>query len=318
MIHDFKAKFAFAPERRYCLGVEEEVWTVSPRTGLLVSAAPRVFTPGYEKRIPGFKPELPAQQIEAVTPVCATLAELKSALAANDATMKALGKQHGFKVCRDPVPTKPFSIEVFPTERYRRIQEQFGERLRGAYVAGLHVHVGLGSAEEAILAMNAVRLHLPAFLAISARSPFTEDGTSYRSYRYVKYRQMAGETVPPFIRDWLRLALIARENGFHEDPRMCWWAVRVSPHGTIELRVCDVQADARRTLGIAALFRVLVRTAIEGPEPKEEATAVHVAERLRAAAKGRFDVGGYLARAAKIASHPMFKEERPYIQKLLV
>ena len=317
MIEAFSAKFAFAPERRYCLGVEEEVWTVSPRSGLLVSAAPRVFTPGYEARIPGFKPELPAQQIDAVTPVCATLADLRAALAKNDATMKALGKEHGFKVCRDPIPPTPFSIEVFPTERYRRIQEQFGERLRGAYVAGLHVHVGLGNTDEAVAVMNSVRLHLPAFLAISARSPFKEDGVSYRSYRYLKYRQMAGETVPPFLRSWLHLGLVAKEHGFLDDPRMCWWAVRASPHGTVELRVCDVQSDIRRTLGIAALFRMLVRIALEGPDPKEDAPASHIADRLLSAAKGRFDVAGYLKRAVKIASHPMFKEERQYIQKLL-
>lgn len=312
----FDAKFGFAADRRFCLGVEEEIWTVSPKTGVLVSGAPLVFADGQEIP-PGFKPELPAQQIEAVTPVCRTLAELDDAVASNDRTLKRLAATHRFALSRDPVPTKPFAIEVFPTERYQRIQAQFGERLRGAYVAGLHVHVGLGSKEEAIAAMNGVRLHLPAFLALSARSPHKDGRTSYRSFRYVKYKEMAGDTVPPYLQSWTHFGLVAGSGGFSEDPRMCWWALRVSPHGTIELRVCDVQAERKRTLGLAALFRMLVRISVEGPEPKEKVPASQVAERLLMAAKGRFDTAGYLARAVKIAELPTFKEERTYIRKLL-
>lgn len=316
MKDEFSAKFGFASERRYCLGAEEEVWTVN-RKGLLVPAAPLVFTPGYEERLPGFKPELPSQQIEAVTPVCASLAELESALKKNDATLKALGKEHGFTVCRDPVPTKPFAIHVFPKERYLRIQERFGERLRGAYVAGLHVHVGLGSGEEAVAAMNYVRVHLPAFLAISARSPATVDGVRYRSYRYVRYREMAGPTAPPVLRDWAHFAEVARDGGFADDPRMCWWALRVSPHGTIELRVCDIQADVRRTLGLAALFRMMVRIGVEGLQPAEPASPAVIEERLVLAAQGRINVARYLNRAARLAEFPIFKEERPFVKRLL-
>lgn len=312
----FDAKFGFAADRRYCLGVEEEIWTVSPKTGVLVSGAPLVFAKGEE--VPsGFKPELPAQQIEMVTPVCRTLAELDAAVAENDRALRRLAAKHRFALSRDPVPTKPFAIEVFPTERYQRIQAQFGERLRGAYVAGLHVHVGLGSKEEAVAAMNGVRLHLPAFLAISARSPYKEGRASYRSYRYLKYKEMAGDTVPPFLQSWTHFGLVAGSHGFAEDPRMCWWALRISPHGTIELRVCDVQAERKRTIGIAALFRMLVRISVEGPEPKEKISATSVADRLLMAAKGRFDTAGYLARAAKIAELPTFVEERPHIRKLL-
>lgn len=314
---DFRAKFRFDPANRYCLGAEEEVWTVHPKRGFLMSVAPAIFTPGYEARLPGLKPELPAQQIEAVTPVCRTMAELKAALEKNDATLKRLARQHGFVVNREPVPTKPFPIEVFPTERYLRIKEKFGERLRGAYVAGLHVHVGLGTPEEAVKAMNFARVHLPAFLAISARSPRDVDGVHWRSYRYDRYREMAGAVAPPHLTDWAHFAEIAARCGFGDDPRMCWWALRVSPHGTVELRVCDLQADLARTLGIAALFRMMVRLGVEHRRPVEAVPASRIEENLLKAARGGFNVGSYLVRAVKLASHPLFREEKPYIQRLL-
>jgi len=313
----FRSKFRFDPANRYCLGAEEEVWTVHPKRGFLISVAPAIFTPGYESRLPGLKPELPAQQIEAVTPVCRSLAELKGALETNDALLKRLAREHGFAVNREPVPTKPFPIDVFPTERYKRIREKFGERLRGAYVAGLHVHVGVGSPAEAIKAMNFVRLHLPAFLAISARSPREVDGVHWRSYRYDRYREMAGQVAPPHLTDWAHFASIAEKSGFGDDPRMCWWAMRVSPHGTVELRICDLQADIRKTLGLAALFRMMVQVGVASRRPIEAVTAERIEENLLAAARGGFNIASYLARAIKLASHPSFKEEKPYIQKLL-
>ncbi|HTK04714.1 MAG TPA: glutamate-cysteine ligase family protein, partial [Candidatus Eisenbacteria bacterium] len=235
----------------------------------------------------------------------------------NDAALRRLGREHGFTVNREPVPTKPFPIDVFPTERYLRIKEKFGERLRGAYVAGLHIHIGLGGPEEAVRAMNFVRVHLPAFLAISARSPREVDGVHWKSYRYDRYREMAGRTVPPFCTNWAHFAGIAADNGFGEDPRMCWWAVRISPHGTIELRVCDLQSDIDRTLGIAALFRMMVHLGVVNRRPVEAIPTAKIEERLLVAAHGRFDTGNYLVRAVKLASHPSFREEKPYIQKLL-
>lgn len=318
---DFASLFAFDPAKRFWLGVEEEVWTVDPKTGALVSGALKVFAKNEKRRWMGCKPELPAQQIEIITPPCATLGDLYRALSRNQASLEAMAGAYGFRISRAPVPTKPFAIDVFPKTRYLKIRDRFGERLRGAYVAGLHIHIGLGSKDEAVHAMNGVRADLPLFLALSARSPKFADGAlEYASFRFVKYREMAGEVVPPYLNGWKHFEAVAAVRGYLEDPRMCWWAVRISPHGTIELRICDVQEDQRWTLGLAALFLLTVRLSLlsEGrstmPHPPEL-----IAERLEAAAKGTFDAQGYLGGLLRlIESWPgLFDEERAIVQRYL-
>jgi carboxylate-amine ligase len=314
---EFTAKFRFDPSKRSYLGIEEEVWTVHPKSGVLIPGALDVFTEGYEDRWPGFKPELPAQQLEAVTPPCATLAELDDALAANAAQMRAMERTYGFRVSREPLPTKPFEIRVYPTPRYLDIQRSVGERLRGAYVAGLHVHVGVGGTDEALAVMNGCRTLLPAFLAFSARSFGTLDGREYRSCRFVKYREMAVDVVPPPLRTWEDFAAYAALKGFRDDPRRCWWAIRINPVGTVELRVCDVQSDRRRTLGIAALFRMFARAFVLGAETADRARVSDIERALDLAARGHFDRDAFLKNALKLASHRTFKDERPYVRGLL-
>lgn len=318
---DFASLFAFDPSRRFWLGVEEEVWTVDPKTGLLVSGALKAFAKNEKRRWMGCKPELPAQQIEIITPPCSSLSSLYRALGRNQSTLDAMAGLYGFRISRSPVPEKPFAIDVFPKPRYLKIRDRFGERLRGAYVAGLHIHVGLGSRDEAIHAMNGVRADLPMFLALSARSPnFAGQPTGYASYRFVKYREMAGEVVPPYLNGWKHFEAIAAVRGYLEDPRMCWWAMRISPHGTVELRICDVQEDSRVTLGLAALFLMVVRLSVlsEGRSTTPIAPEI-IAERLGAAAKGTFDARGYLGDLLRLTeSWPgLFDEERDVVERYL-
>lgn len=319
---DFAAKFAFDPSRRFWLGVEEEVWTVDPKTGVLVSGALKAFAKNEKRRWMGCKPELPAQQIEIITPPCATLSDLRRALGRNQATLEAMAGTYGFRISRSPVPTKPFAIDVFPKTRYLKIRDQFGERLRGAYVAGLHIHVGLGSRDEAVHAMNGCRADLPMFLALSARSPnFAGQPTGYASYRFVQYRKMAGEVVPPYLNGWKHFEAIAAIRGYREDPRMCWWAIRISPHGTIELRICDVQENQQTTLALAALFLMVVRLSVlsEGRSVTPLAPEL-IAERLEEAAKGTFDAQAYLGELLRLTNSwsGLFDEERRIVTQYLL
>jgi len=318
----FDDLFKFDPAKRFHIGVEEEVWTVNPDTGLLVSGALKVFVDGYENRWPGFKPELPAQQIEVITPPCGTLDELETALRRNDDLLQQAAEEYGFRISRDPIPTKPFAIEVFPKERYQFIQRKHGERLRSAYVAGLHIHVGLGSREEAVAAMNVLRMHLARFLSFSARSPSYDGVHPYgRSVRYLEYSRMAGETVPPFLKDWNHFRAIADACGFTKDPRMCWWALRISPHGTIELRVCDIQERVEKTMALAALMRLLVKLSVNdahGDIYPRDISVEPLADALQEAALHRVDPTAYLNKTRRIASREEFDEERPYLAELKV
>ena len=99
---------------------------------------------------------------------------------------------------------------------------------------------------------------------------------------------------------------------------MCWWAIRISPHGTVELRICDVQEDPKITLGIAALFRVLARDAI-GARAVADYREVEIIEReLHRASAGVYDHVPFLERTIDVASKSVHHaEEIRYIQSLL-
>ncbi len=318
MFESFTRQFAFNPANRFCIGVEQEVWTVDPSTGVLVSGALRVFKNTNVVWL-NCKPELPAQQIEVITPVCTDLAMLDRELKKNDVILERMAKRHGFAISRAPVPEKPFAVHVFPKPRYLEIEKRVGKRLRGAYVAGLHVHIGVGAPDEAIRVMNACRAYLPVFLALSARSPiYAGQNMRCKSYRFIKYREMAGEVVPPYLTSWEEYAFIAQRSGFLEDPRNCWWAMRISPHGTVELRICDVQEDRSKTLALAALFRWFARDALMVKKMAPSYSSEMISQELDRAALGRFDPAPRLRlaldEAERLGQH---LEEPPYIRSLL-
>ncbi len=318
MTDAFASKFRFSPVTRLCVGIEEEVWTVRRDSGTLVPLAPRIFTEGYERTYPFLKPELPSQQIEAVTPICTSMEEAQRALRRNAFEMDRLAKQYGVMLSRDPVPTKPYSVSVFPSPRFLDLQRRFGSRLRGAYVAGLHVHVGVASHEEAVLAMNALRQHLPSFLALSARSPRTLSGTRFASFRHFKYLQMAKNVAPPYLPGWKEYAIMARRDGFYDDPRLCWWGVRINPLGTVELRVCDVQNSYNKTLALTALTRMLVRAAIGGHiRPDPAITAYAIEDWLMMASRGIWKTTHLAATFSALSKDPQHREEVPYVKRLL-
>lgn len=313
----FASQFRFSPITRLCVGVEEEVWTIR-ESGALTPLAPQIFQPGYERTYPFLKPELPSQQIEAVTPICTSMKEVEQSLRRNAFEMDRLAKQYGVLLSREPVPTKPYAVSYFRSPRFAELQKRLGTRLRGAYVAGLHVHIGVGNKEEAVLAMNVLRQHLPSFLALSARSPRKLASTQYASFRHFKYLQMAKNVAPPYLPSWKEFVIMARREGFHEDPRLCWWGVRINPLGTVELRVCDVQNTYSKTLALVGLTRMLVRAAIEGQvQPDQRITAFAIEDWLMMAARGIWKTTMLASTFAALAKDARHSEEVSYVKRLL-
>ena len=74
--------------------------------------------------------------------------------------------------------THPFSDwakqQISPNPRYARLVEEMQWLARRLQIFGIHVHVGVQSAEKAIAIANALNAYIPHFLALSASSPFWE------------------------------------------------------------------------------------------------------------------------------------------------
>lgn len=135
------------------------------------------------------------------------------------------------------------TLTLYPDERYAKIGESLGEdRLRAACrVAGVHVHVECFSPEDAVRVYNALRAELPKLARLGDHS----DGERLRLYSKV----VNGLHIPPHVDSFQHLYHLAVEAGWGNDLRSCWWIIRFSRHGTVEVRVFGATDSIEEVLG---------------------------------------------------------------------
>ena len=242
------------------VGVEEELMLLDPETLDLAPRAGELIerTDGD----PRFKLELPAAQIEILSPPLGSVAEAAEFLAAARRDLAAAAEGlvrlggagvHGFAAVEG---------EVNPGERYRRTLEAYGRVARRQLVFAFQVHVAVPGPERALAVYNAMRSYLPELLALSANAPFyAGEDTGLATVRPKIAELLPRQGVPPAIESWERfaaeLAWGERAGGVPE-PRVWWWELRPHPiHGTIEVRVPDTQATVRDAAAVAAVAHSL-------------------------------------------------------------
>ena len=203
--------------------------------------------------------------MEVATDVCASVDEIRQDLKAKLLWVAGAAAQRGLLLAWGG--THPFSHwkdqEVSSEPRYRALADSFQETLRRQLTFGLHVHVGVESADAAIKICDRMRDHLPVLLALSANSPFwCGRATGLQSHRIEVMGSLPLGGIPPRLGDWdsygkLVDELIASE--LIESPKDLWWDVRPSPsHGTVEVRICDMPLGFEAVLGLTALIECLV------------------------------------------------------------
>jgi glutamate---cysteine ligase / carboxylate-amine ligase len=150
------------------------------------------------------------------------------------------------------------------TEHYRGVVEGLQYVARRNNTFSLHVHVGIRDIDRAVKVCDRLRAVLPQLLAISASSPYL-DGLdsglhSARTQAFTKTFPRCG--IPDAYGSWEGyrdyIDLLLRTNSIREYTQV-WWSVR--PHfafGTVEVRICDAQATARESDGLAALIAACV------------------------------------------------------------
>jgi len=253
----------------YTVGAEEEFQLVDPSTGELAPAVGEVLAAAPEGS-ELMAPELFQSCVEMVTPVFSDVAGLARRLPAlrREVARYCRGVGVGLLAAGLHPFSDPFAQRFTEGERYRRMEEELGSLARLQIIYALHVHIAVPDGEAAIRATNALLRHVPLFVALSANSPFWRgEDTGFASAR-VKIRDASPRSgLPPTFRDWEEFeryaqALVAMGN--IPDPSWFWWDVRPHPlHGTVELRVPDVQADTAYAASLAALAQCLVATAEE-------------------------------------------------------
>jgi glutamate---cysteine ligase / carboxylate-amine ligase len=169
--------------------------------------------------------------------------------------------------------THPLPVRPTPTEdaRYRRMTERFGLVARQQLTCGQHVHVGVASREEGIVAIDGIAPWLSVLVAMSANSPYWHGVDSgYASYRTMVWGlwPTAGATAPfGSVEAYDDAIAWLIESGAAMDDGMIYFDARLSArYPTVEIRVADVCTRVEDAVLVGVVARALVETAVRrGP-----------------------------------------------------
>jgi glutamate---cysteine ligase / carboxylate-amine ligase len=268
----------FGESAPFSLGVEEELMILDARTFEQVAAVDRILHGVEGMTLPGsVKTELFASVFETNTDVCGSVAEVEDALpelrrgsaqaAAKEGLAIAAAGTHPF--------ARPEGQAIVKEERYVTFVGYGGVSVRRQGVQGLHVHVGMPSAEDCWRCLQTIVPWLPVVLALSANSPwYAGDLTGMASNRAPVLAELPRAGVPPAFasyaewESWIeRLARL----GVAQDYTRIWWDVRPHPKlGTVEVRMPDQPTDVRLAVAFTALLQALCATALEDSLPRDE------------------------------------------------
>lgn len=251
-----------AQEREFTVGVEEELLIldagtldIAPVCETLLAAAP-----GDGR----FCCELPAGQVELVTPVCTTAEGIRAALLSARRDLLAVAGPALRLAGSGTHPVAAAETPMSDATRYRAIAAEYQWAARRGLCFGVHVHVAIRGADRALTIHDALRSYLPLLAALAGNAPF-HDGrdTGLHSVRPKLCEGFPRQGIPPAWGHWgafeEMLRWGAREGAFAADGRQCWWEARLHPgFGTLEVRVCDQPATAAESAALAAVVQALV------------------------------------------------------------
>lgn len=264
----------------FTIGIEEEYQIIDPVTRELSSAANSILPILQRTSGDNIQSELNLSQVEAITPVCHSLAEARYEVVQMRRAVIHTAGQNG--LCIAAAGTHPFSHwkdqGITPKPRYQQLADEYCQ-LAFEPIFGFHVHVGLEDRAIALQVMNRVRPWLSALLALSANSPFWQgEMTGYDSYRTLLWSQWPSSGPPPFLdslEEYNALAQSLVKTGLIDDPARIYWDIRLSARfKTIEFRVSDVCLTVDETIMMTGLIRGLVRTCYEQEMRGEPVVAV--------------------------------------------
>jgi carboxylate-amine ligase len=266
------ARAAFDASTDFSVGMEEEFALLDPTSLELVGRfeqlrdAAVATDPRLAESISG---ELISSEIEIRSGRGEDLAAARAAQQDLRRRLFVLAADQGVEL--GATGTHPFSDyrrqQIIQTEHYRRVEDGLKYVAWRNNTFSVHVHVGVRGADRAVLVCDRLRPVLPTLLAISANSPFLDGRdsglASVRTQTFTKSFPRCG--IPDPFGSWDAFAdyieLLVSTRSIVEYTQV-WWSIR--PHfsfGTVEVRICDVQATATESDGLTALIVACVAQA---------------------------------------------------------
>ena len=255
-------------EPAFSLGIEEEYLLVDLATRDLVADPPPELLQRCISETDGrVSPEFLRSQLEVKTSVCASVAAMRSELAALRRKVCEISADYG--IAPVAASTHPFARPTSRPphtdhERYSDIAREVQGGAGRMIICGMHVHVGLGDDELRIDVMNQLTYFVPHLLALSCSSPFWQgDDMGMQSFRLMLLSSLPRTGLPENFESYgefrRHLDALVR-NGLIEDTTKIWWDIRPSSrYPTLETRVFDCCTHLDDAVCLAALNLSLVR-----------------------------------------------------------
>lgn len=247
------------------LGVELELEIVDRDTRELVSAATDLLDDLGGQGQAKVKHELFECTLELITGICATVAEAKDDLGATLKDVRAVSDARDLALmCSGSHPFSDWHDQkLSPDPRYAKLVDDMQWPARRMQIFGVHFHVGVRSAEKAIMIANALTAYLPYFLALSASSPYWGGrDTGMASSRSTVFESLPTAGLPYHLANWGEFEQFMEtlvESGAIKTIREVWWDIRPHPDfGTVELRMCDGISTLHEIGALASLAQCLV------------------------------------------------------------
>jgi glutamate---cysteine ligase / carboxylate-amine ligase len=287
----------FGESSPYSVGVEEEVMILDAQTLALTPAVELLIGESEKLTLPGrLKTELFASIVELNTDVCDSVAEACAALRELRLAAARIAEANGLRIAA--AGTHPFSDpeeqQIASDPRYKEFVGFAGVSARRQGVSGLHVHVGMSSADACYATLEAILPWLPLVLALSANSPYLAGrATGLASNRAEVLAQLPRAGAPPEFGSygaWETFVERLIELGLADDYTRFWWDVRPHPRfGTLEIRMPDQPTSLDLSAALTTLLQAFcasiapgtARTADRGDYAQNRWTAL----RFGAAAK---------------------------------
>jgi carboxylate-amine ligase len=267
-----RAAETFATATDFTVGIEEEFSILDPRTLEMLPRFEQLrdvaaqTDPLLFEHITG---ELISSEIEIISGVGGDMHDALSRQREHRKRLFALADVQG--VALGATATHPWADyreqAIIDTEHYRRVEDGLKYVAWRNNTFSLHVHLGVRDLDRAIRVCDRLRPVLPLLLAISANSPYLDGRDSglhsARTQSFTKSFPRCG--VPDAFGGWPAyreyIEFLVRTQSIVEFTQV-WWSVR--PHfsfGTVEMRICDVQATAQESDALASLIAASIAQA---------------------------------------------------------
>ncbi len=254
---------AFNRSQRPTVGVEWEFALVDPVTRDLANEAAGVIAEIGET--PHVHKELLRNTVEVVTGICDNAGAAMDDLRGTLGIVRPIVRERGMELfCAG---THPFAeweaAELTDGARYAELIKRTQWWGRQMLIWGVHVHVGISSANKVMPIITSLLNQYPHLLALSASSPYWDGAdTGYASNRALLFQQLPTAGLPFHFQRWShfeRFVHDQKKTGIIDHMNEIRWDIRPSPHlGTIEVRIFDGVSNLAELGSLVALTHCLI------------------------------------------------------------